>query len=47
MVRFKVALAGAAQLSFPITKGDYNEKVMAWLGLSTVDAVPYENYLQR
>ena len=38
------------QHHFPVVKGDYTEEVMevmAWLGLAPVEAVPYENYLQR
>jgi len=38
------------QHHFPMVKGDFTEEimeVMAWLDLKSVDAVPYENYLQR
>lgn len=47
---FNTIMVHGFQHHFPIVKGDYTEEVMevmAWLGLKGVDAVPYENYLQR
>ena len=47
---FNTVMVQGFQHHFPMVKGDYTEEVMevmAWLGLETVDAVPYENYLQR
>lgn len=47
---FNTIMVHGFQHHFPVVKGDYTEEVMevmAWLGLAPVEAVPYENYLQR
>lgn len=47
---FNTIMVHGFQHHFPVVKGDYTEEVMevmAWLGLEGLDAVPYENYLQR
>ena len=47
---FNTVMTQGFQHHFPMVKGDFTEEVMevmAWLGLKGVDAVPYENYLQR
>ena len=47
---FNTVMVQGFQHHFPMVKGDFTEEVMevmAWLGLKGVDAVPYENYLQR
>ena len=47
---FNTVMVRGFQHHFPIVKGDCTEElmeVMAWLGLKPVEAVPYENYLQR
>ncbi len=47
---FNTVMVRGFQHHFPMVKGDYTEElmeVMAWLGLKPVEAVPYENYLQR
>mgnify|MGYP006923216407 CR=1 FL=1 len=47
---FNTIMVHGFQHHFPMVKGDYTEEVMevmAWLGLEGLEAVPYENYLQR
>ena len=47
---FNTIMVHGFQHHFPMVKGDYTEEVMevmAWLGLECLEAVPYENYLQR
>ncbi len=47
---FNTIMVHGFQHHFPMVKGNYTEEVMevmAWLGLEGLEAVPYENYLQR
>jgi len=47
---FNTIMVHGFQHHFPMVKGDYTEEVMevmAWLDLEGLEAVPYENYLQR
>lgn len=47
---FNTIMVNGFQHHFPMVKGDYTEEVMevmAWLGLEGLEAVPYQNYLQR
>ncbi len=47
---FNTIMVHGFQHHFPMVKGDYTQElmeVMAWLGLEGLEAVPYEDYLQR